>query len=64
MKSNLALKAPILLAHAIGQHGLEAEFKLSFNCSTPLIDVISYRGNKVAEYWFVNDVIQEKVLLK
>jgi hypothetical protein len=64
MKNDIASKAPILLAHAIGQHGLDCEYKIRFGCSTPLIDVISYRGNKAAEYWFVNDVIHEKILLK
>jgi len=64
MKNDLILKAPILLAHAMGQHGLACEYNIRFGCSTPLVDVISVRGNKAAEYWFVNDVIHEKILLK
>jgi hypothetical protein len=64
MKNDLVSKAPILLAHAMGQHGLDATYQVRFGGSSPLIDVISYRENKLAEYWFVGDVIHEKKFLK
>jgi len=64
MKNDLALKAPILLAHAMGQHGLDVTYQIRFGGSSPLIDVTSYRENKLAEYWFVGDVIHEKKFLK
>jgi hypothetical protein len=62
--NSIAINAPVLLAHAIGQHGLDVTYQIRFGCSSPLIDVYSYRENKIAEYWFVGDVIHEKKLLK
>jgi hypothetical protein len=60
MKNNLALKAPILLSHAIGQHGLEMDYKTRFSASTPVVFVSDWDQNSIAEYWFSNDAIEEK----
>jgi hypothetical protein len=60
MKNDIASKAPILLVHAIGQHGLQVDYKIRFSASTPVVFVSDWDQNSVSEYWFVNDVIHEK----
>ena len=48
-----------LLAHAVGLHGRDRNYNVSFGGSTPIVR--AYEDDRLlAEYWIVNERIQEK----
>lgn len=49
----------LLIAHAVGLHGRNRIYNVSFGASTPIVRVYS-DGYLLAEFWAVNDVIQER----
>ena len=50
-----------LMAHAVGQFGLDRFYTVQFGASTPIVDVYEDDGSTVlCRFWMSDDVIQEK----
>jgi len=48
-----------LMAHAVGQFGLDRFYTVQFSTESPIVEVYE-DGTKLCAFWMSDDVIQEK----